>query len=1719
MKGKFWKRSISLLIMLLLIVASVPLQAAAETAGKLVNIAKNCTITVPSEQSGKPASNLVDGDASTLWVNNGGDWPCQIEFALPKDNTKCVKKVVLKFESGHTPWSMDVALKYALNNVTSDLVDVEGSHKTAAFDEGYTFEFTQPQAMSHLYVVLSNPKNNGAAGAFWPALAEAEIYIDEGAEEEVVLENIAHTRAKSVTLDASVNASSEKAKLTDDDFNTAASLNTRTFAQGGQSFAEVSFGVDQKIRQFVIAMKEDESKAVYRYRLYGRTKKASAYQAEPFAEGTVGTASSDAKKEIAVSDLAADAKELEYESVKVVFEAENNAAQTTIPQVSEFRILANKATIVEADTQNIVWGSTSLHSNYSQSTLERIVDGNTKNTWSAAQYPAYIDLDLEGEYRLSEIQVFMPSNGYSQYSLYYSTDGQNYTKLAEKTDQTSCPAEGESYDAKEVPACSVRILLEYHSASEKAVLNEIRILGEKTGEAKKAEFEAPVSYASSRYNREVTEEDTIDEVKGIVSRNIGEDYVDWFRFELGPEADNGYDYYEIEDEAGKIKITGNDGVSLATGLNYYLKYFCNVSITQVGNQVKMPARIVPVETKIHKECKVPVRYAYNYCTMSYSMAFWGEDEWRKELDWLALNGVNLVLDITGQEEVWREFLCELGYDHASIKDYIAGPAYYAWAYMANLSGYGGPVHDSWFQERTELARKNQLIMRRLGMQPILQGYSGMVPVDVADVAQGEYALTANDVIAQGTWCSFQRPYMLRTNSDAYDKYAALFYECQQNVYGDVTDYYATDPFHEGGNTGNMNTSDVSSSVLDSMIEFDADAVWVIQAWQGNPSAGLVNGLNGRKEHALILDLYAEKTPHWSDSSYSGGKEFQNTPWVYCMLNNFGGRMGLHGHMDNLVNGVVDAANNSKKLTGIGITPEGSQNNPVLYDLLFETVWCEDASGDLTRIDTEEWLKKYVTRRYGAESENAYQAMRILENTVYKASLNMLGQGAPESYINARPAESISAASTWGNAVISYDMAELEKAAELLLEDYDMLQESDGYQYDLADILKQVLSNASQKYHKQMVNACRAKDLAAFTEASEQFLALIDEVEAVLGTREEFLFGTWVERAKALAEGADDFTKELYEFNARALVTTWGSYPQAVSGGLKDYSNRQWAGLTRDFYKQRWMMWIDQKKAELNGESTKAINWFEFEWAFARANTEYTSQASGADLESLGWEVLENFSSVDRSPAADDSDDYPAGDMIVTAGSQETSSETTPAENVLDGSSATIWHTRWSSGSDSSSYDSHYLIFELKEETEITGLRYLPRQDSSVNGIVTGYEISVSTDGIHYTKAAEGSWEQDSAWKLAAFEAPQAARYVKFSVTQAGTNQAGKCFSSAAEVRLKVPHQVILVKNVALTAKVTELTPGETVKIHAKVTPSNADHPELIWSSSNPSAASVDESGMVTAKAAGVAVIRAQASDGSGVYGEIAITVKATAPVKVEHIILTAGKTELTVGETMKIEAKVTPEQAENRLLDWSSSNPSAASVDESGTVTAKAAGMAVIRAQAADGSGVTGSIVLQIKAQAVLPPKPELPKKGDKLEKGGFRFQITAFDASVRTVKVLGISGKKKSRLTIPDQITINGYNCTVTAVAPKAFAKNTKLTQVTIGKNVKTIGKQAFAGCTKLKKVTVKGKSLSSVGSQVLKGMSKKGRLYVPKTKYNVYKKLLQKKGKLPKQIKIIKK
>lgn len=860
-----------------------------------------------------------------------------------------------------------------------------------------------------------------------------------------------------------------------------------------------------------------------------------------------------------------------------------------------------------------------VHTNENRDTASHITDGNPDTFWSSVLYPAYAQIDLAGCYHLSEVVIHTPQKGASRFDVYASLDGANFARIAQKTEEAPCPPQGDCF-AVDCEACFLRVRVTYHSASDGAVLCGVEAYGEPSVQACEPAAFIPVEdYEQSQFNVPVTQADTLREVRELIADTVGEAYADWFQLRLaenGPKP--GQDYFTLSDEDGKIAITGRTGVCLAVGFHHYLKYFCHAHVSQMSFQVALPDSPVPVGEEVRRETPFQTRYSYNYCTLSYTMAFWREEEWKRELYWLAMNGVNLVLDITAQEEVWRRFLGALGYSHLECKDFITGPAYYAWANMANISGFGGPVHDSWFASRTRLARHNHLMMRRLGMQPVLQGYSGMVPSDIQQKVKDAM------IIEQGLWNGFPRPAMLKTTTQVYRDLAALFYRCQCEVFGDVSHYYATDPFHEGGKNGGMSPKKMAEFVLDEMLKNDPESIWVIQSWGENPSKALLHGLRGRKEHALVLDLYAEARPHWE--TWAGG-EFDNTPWLWCMLNNFGGRMGLNGHMDTVASEVARAANTAKCMAGIGITPEATFSNPVLFDLFFETVW-SDMPEKLSPIELDPWLRQYVRRRYGAQSKAAQEAFCLLRKTVYQPSLNHNGEGAPESVVNARPAFQIRSASSWGTAVIGYDKHKFERAVRLLLEDYDVLKQSDGYLFDLADCLKQVLSNTAQEYHHSMVRAYREKNLSVFDDFSKRFFQLIDLTEQVLGVRKEFLLGTWLSGAQKLAEGTDDFTRDLYEFNARALITTWGALRQANEGGLRDYSNKQWAGLTSDYYRPRWEKWVADRREELvsgikdkRDEKEQAEGWFRMEWNWVLARNAYSDEPNGMNLRELAQQAL------------------------------------------------------------------------------------------------------------------------------------------------------------------------------------------------------------------------------------------------------------------------------------------------------------------------------------------------------------------------------------------------------------------------------------------------------------------------------------------------------------------
>ena len=93
------------------------------------------------------------------------------------------------------------------------------------------------------------------------------------------------------------------------------------------------------------------------------------------------------------------------------------------------------------------------------------------------------------------------------------------------------------------------------------------------------------------------------------------------------------DFFELRQNGDKIEIQGNNGISMARGLNHYLRHYCHASVSWCGdNLASIPDTLPAVGEPVHIEASQPLRYYLNYCTYSYSMAFWGWEEWEKEID-------------------------------------------------------------------------------------------------------------------------------------------------------------------------------------------------------------------------------------------------------------------------------------------------------------------------------------------------------------------------------------------------------------------------------------------------------------------------------------------------------------------------------------------------------------------------------------------------------------------------------------------------------------------------------------------------------------------------------------------------------------------------------------------------------------------------------------------------------------------------------------------------------------------------------------------------------------------------------------------------------------------------------------------------------------------------------------------------------------------------------
>ena len=608
--------------------------------------------------------------------------------------------------------------------------------------------------------------------------------------------------------------------------------------------------------------------------------------------------------------------------------------------------------------------------------------------------------------------------------------------------------------------------------------------------------------------------------------------------------DNGQDVFELEMRGGKVVIRGNNGVSMAMGLNWYLKHYCHCHVSLFQEQLDLPMPLPEVKPKLRRVTWARYRYFLNYCCFGYSLPWWDWAQWERLIDWMAMNGINAPLSVTGQEAVWRAVGKGLEFTDEQMGAFLAGPPYLPFGWMGCLDGWGGPLPADWIDRHEQLQKMILTRQRALGMTPVLQGFTGHVPAAVAE----EFPEAKLHKVHWIEWST----HLLDPLDPLFAKIAKLFMQEQTRRFG-TDNLYAADTFIEmTPPSGDLDyLANLSRAIYDGMAKTDPQAVWVLQGWPFMYKRSFWTQPRFKAfldaipdDRMLVLDLFCESTPMWSATEAFCGK-----PWLWCNVQNFGNTVFLGGRLDGNNAGLMAAREHSQrgKLTGLGYVNEGLDYNPVVYDLMFEMAWNHE------RIDLNQWVKDYARHRYGRQNADAQAAWRILRDTVY-------------SVANRSQGVSMRVPSLGSAGGVPYDNFQLAKAWRGLLKAADELGQADTYRYDLVNVARQVLSNHVGDLHNKIVQAHNSGDAEALRDASARFLELIGDLDELVATREEFLLGKWL--ADARRWGDTEAERSRMEWNARRVLTLWGS-----GANIRDYARKEWSGMFNGFYLRRWEWYL------------------------------------------------------------------------------------------------------------------------------------------------------------------------------------------------------------------------------------------------------------------------------------------------------------------------------------------------------------------------------------------------------------------------------------------------------------------------------------------------------------------------------------------------------------------
>lgn len=569
-------------------------------------------------------------------------------------------------------------------------------------------------------------------------------------------------------------------------------------------------------------------------------------------------------------------------------------------------------------------------------------------------------------------------------------------------------------------------------------------------------------------------EDKMEHILALVNR-ITPKIADKFKFEVIDD-DNGHDVCEFYGEDGKIVIRGNNNVALAHAYGNYIEQYCNTYITHCGSDM-IDVSLAPLPREHFKKTILHNKRVYlDYITSSNSTWMWNWKRWEKEIDFMAMQGINMALNIVGNDAILYNTLVRIGLSERSAAYFVSGPAFYAWQITGKIDMYIPRNDFTSYDEQLTLAKKIFNRMNELDISPILSSFNGQISKKIIKLF-GKVKNYKNE-----QWADFPTTYKTDILDNCFKKIFSEYMFFQEENIGKADYYMCNYLCNFNAKTGKPKYMRSIGSEFDRLMNFcvDSDHPCVVFPSDGY-NRFFLEGIS--KCDKLVLDL--------DGSQHDVTNFFDGNDCVIGNSHNNSSHISLRGDVHKLVkNEYLKIYKEHDNVKGVGFFPELLEQNPFYHELMFKIMTCSGKQ------NLSDFIKDYSVGRYGEENENIIEAYNILIRTCYSEKNSETDIG---SAMCARPAPMLRHTAPYDKIEVAYDNKELFECIRLLL---NSKNKTHNMLYTLVFVVRQALDNYAYEIYKTIMDSYLSRDKQTFDENSRKFLDVFYDLDELLRSLEE-----------------------------------------------------------------------------------------------------------------------------------------------------------------------------------------------------------------------------------------------------------------------------------------------------------------------------------------------------------------------------------------------------------------------------------------------------------------------------------------------------------------------------------------------------------------------------------------------------------------------------------------